>query len=123
PFCRGRVDSCTIQPETCMSADAATENEKPDDFALADDPEAARHRYLLERFWTSARGFWGRDGKRIAWILTVGLIVLVILELGVSYGINRWNRLFFDALDNCDADTARAQGLNFPVLAAVSVAL
>jgi len=105
-----------------MSADAASQNDHDDDFELADDPQAARHRYLLERFWTSARGFWGRDGQPVAWVLTIGLIVLVVLELGVSYGINRWNRLFFDALENRDAATAWAQGLIFPVLAAVSVA-
>jgi vitamin B12/bleomycin/antimicrobial peptide transport system ATP-binding/permease protein len=89
-----------------------------------DDARRARRRHLVRRFWQSAQGFWSRaGGTRIAWILAVGLIVIVVLEIVVQYGINQWNRLFFDALEKRDSNAALVQGLIFPVLAALSVGL
>ena len=89
-----------------------------------DDARRARRRHLVRRFRQSAKGFWSRDGgTRIAWILAVALIVIVVLEIVVQYGINQWNRLFFDALEKRDSNAALVQGLIFPVLAAISVGL
>ncbi len=89
-----------------------------------DDARRARRRHLVRRFWQSGKGFWSREGGvRIAWVLTVTLVVVVVLEIVVQYGINQWNRLFFDALEKRDSNAALVQGLIFPVLAAVSVGL
>ncbi len=114
-----------------MSAKAAVK--KPadgpdDDFELAFEqyePEHDRRKRLVKRFWRSASGFWkpAAGGTRLAWILTIALIAVVVLEIAVQYGINRWNRLFFDALENRDAGAALVQGLIFPALAAASVGL
>src|SRR6266508_3866511 len=106
-----------------MSADADTTNDEEYSEPTPDEAEALRIRHLVRRFWASARGFWGREGERIAWILTIGLLILLVLELIISFSINRWNRVFFDALENRDAATAWAQRLLFPVLAAISVSL
>ena len=72
---------------------------------LEDDPELspeeqeeARRAYLLQRFWISGRGFWGRGGGRWAWAFTVGLFVLIVANLIIQYRINVWNRSIFDAL-------------------------
>jgi putative ATP-binding cassette transporter len=62
-----------------------------------------RRRYLLRRFWLSAKGYWGRNGRRLAWPLSLGLLALVVLQVGVQYGINVWNRKIFDALEKKDA--------------------
>jgi hypothetical protein len=46
----------------------------------ADDPqilEQVRRRYLLWRFWLSAKGFWGRNGTRLAWAFSGGLLAHV----------------------------------------------
>jgi vitamin B12/bleomycin/antimicrobial peptide transport system ATP-binding/permease protein len=88
------------------------------------EAEHARRRRLVKRFWKSASGFWKREGGlRLAWILTVALVAIVVLEVVVQYGINRWNREFFDALEKRDGNAALVQGLIFPVLAALSVGL
>src|SRR4051812_11960094 len=41
-----------------------------------EDLENARRRYLLRRWWLSAKGFWGRNGDRLAWPLSIGLLIL-----------------------------------------------
>jgi hypothetical protein len=51
----------------------------------------------------SARGFWGAAGGRLAWVLTGGLLVVIILKLSFEYGINLWNRAIFDAIEKRDA--------------------
>jgi vitamin B12/bleomycin/antimicrobial peptide transport system ATP-binding/permease protein len=68
-----------------------------------EDLDSLRRRYLLRRFWLSAKGFWGRNGTRWAWPLAFGLLALVVLQVGVQYGINVWNRKIFDALEKKDA--------------------
>ncbi|WP_420738264.1 ABC transporter ATP-binding protein/permease [Bradyrhizobium japonicum] len=69
-----------------------------------EEAEQIRRHYLLKRFWISAKGFWGAAGGRLAWVLTGGLLVLIILQLSFQYGINLWNRAIFDAIERRDAD-------------------
>ena len=68
-----------------------------------EEAEQARKDYLLTRFWISARGFWGKNGDRLAGLFAVGLLMLIVLNVGVQYGINVWNREIFDALEKRDA--------------------
>ena len=77
---------------------------------------------LVARFWASARGYWGRDSRR-AWALTIGLIFLVAGTLAVGLVLNRWNKWFFDALEQRNAAELLRQGLIFVPLAASSVAM
>ena len=67
--------------------------------------DSVRRSYLLRRFWLSAKGFWSRHGGRLAWLLSFGLLALVVLQVGVQYSINLWNRYIFDALEKKDAAT------------------
>jgi vitamin B12/bleomycin/antimicrobial peptide transport system ATP-binding/permease protein len=87
------------------------------------DVQRESRRLLVRRFWTSARGFWGRAGRRGAWLLTLALLILIALQIFVQYRINVWNRSIFDALQARDADAVLFQALLFPALAAASVAL
>ena len=64
-----------------------------------EEAEQIRRDYLLKRFWISAKGFWGVAGGRLAWVLTGGLLVLIILQLSFQFGINLWNRAIFDAIE------------------------
>lgn len=65
----------------------------------------ARKKYLLKRFWISARGYWSRKGDSFAWPLTIGLLALIGINVGFQYGINVWNRSIFDAIEKRDAHT------------------
>ena len=78
---------------------------EPDPELSPEEVEEARKDYLLTRFWISARGFWGKNGDRLAWILSMGLLVLIVANVGFQYGINVWNRAIFDAIEKRDSAT------------------
>src|SRR5262249_20361377 len=78
---------------------------EPDKAMSPEEAERARKRYLLKRFWVTARGFWGKSGVRIAWVASIGLLLLIILLVAVQYGINIWNRNIFDAIEKRDSTT------------------
>src|SRR5260370_1051788 len=76
-----------------------------DPYLSPEDAEQARKDYLLTRFWISARGFWGTGGDRLAWIFSIGLVILIVTNVGFQYGINIWNRAIFDAIEKRDSAT------------------
>lgn len=78
---------------------------EPDPEQSPEEAEQARKDYLLTRFWISARGFWARNGDRLAWPFSIGLGVLIVLTVGFQYGINVWNRAIFDAIEKREAST------------------
>jgi vitamin B12/bleomycin/antimicrobial peptide transport system ATP-binding/permease protein len=78
---------------------------EPDPEMTPEEVEEARRSYLLTRFWISARGFWSRNGDRLAWPLSVGLFILIVGNVGLQYGINVWNRAIFDGIEKRDAAT------------------
>src|SRR5580658_8145335 len=86
------------------------------------DPQQS-DRAKLVRFWASARGFWRGKSAMIAWPLTVGLVVIAVLQLAVQYRLNYWNRDFFNALARRDGDTLWHQVTLFAPLAIISVGL
>lgn len=64
---------------------------------------ASHRKKLLLRFWSSARGFWNiRQGDRHALWMSMGLLILILAQLGFNYGINIWNRSLFDAVEGKD---------------------
>ncbi|UDL87343.1 ABC transporter ATP-binding protein/permease [Mesorhizobium sp. PAMC28654] len=78
---------------------------EPDPELTAEETEQARKKYLLRRFWISGRGYWGRHGDKLGWPLTIGLLILIGVNVGFQYGINVWNRAIFDAIEKRDAHT------------------
>jgi putative ATP-binding cassette transporter len=96
---------------------------EPDPEMSAEEVEQARKDYLLTRFWISARGFWAKNGDRLAWILTIGLFVLIVANVGFQYGINVWNRAIFDAIEKRDSATVFYLSAVFFPLAIGSVLL
>lgn len=85
--------------------------------------EEARRKYLLTRFWISARGYWSRNGDRLAWVCSVGLLLLLSMNVAFQYGINVWNRQIFDAIEQRNASTVYHLAGIFPFLVLGSVAL
>jgi len=78
---------------------------EPDPELSPEEAEEARKDYLLTRFWISARGYWGRGGDRLAWVFTIGLLILIVANVGFQYGINVWNRSIFDAIEKRESAT------------------
>src|SRR5476649_1828728 len=81
-----------------------------------EEAEEARRDYLLTRFWISARGYWGKNGGRLAWVFSIGLLLLIVANVGFQYGINVWNRAIFDGIEKRDAATVLyLTGIFFPL--------
>ena len=78
---------------------------EPDPELSPEEAEQARKDYLLTRFWISAKGFWGKGGDRLAWMFSIGLLILIVTNVGFQYGINVWNRAIFDAIEKRDSAT------------------
>jgi putative ATP-binding cassette transporter len=85
--------------------------------------EEVRRRFLLGRFWLSAKGFWSRNGGKLAWPLSIGLLVLILINLAIQYGINVWNRQIFDSLEKKDSATVFHLIALFIPLAAAGVVI
>ena len=96
---------------------------EPEPELTPEEAEAARKRYLLTRFWISARGYWGRKGDRLAIPYSAGLLVLIVGTVGFQYGINVWNRSIFDAIEKRDAGAVYHLTAIFFPLAVGSVVL
>lgn len=88
-----------------------------------EEAEQARKKYLLTRFWISARGYWTRHGDKLAWPCTIALLALICINVGFQYGINVWNRAIFDALEQRNADTVYYLSAVFLPLVFGSIAL
>ena len=69
----------------------------------------------LKRFWATAREYWKPGRAQLAWPLTISLGAVVLASLAITYGLNLWNRHFFDALQAKNTSVALHQGLLFPV--------
>ncbi|MBX4862638.1 ATP-binding cassette domain-containing protein [Rhizobium leguminosarum bv. viciae] len=95
----------------------------PDPELTPEEAEQARKRYLLRRFWISARRYWGRGGDKLAWPCTIGLLTLICMNVGFQYGINLWNRAIFDALEQHNARTVYVLSVVFLPLALGTAAL
>jgi putative ATP-binding cassette transporter len=55
---------------------------------------------VARAYFRIARGFWGGPTRRRAWFLITGVLVFALANLAAALGVNRWNRFFFDAIEN-----------------------
>src|SRR5262249_20418079 len=86
-----------------------------------EDNDRLRRGYLLSRFWQAARGFWSGHRRTVAWSLTGGLLLGVLLNIAASYGMNLWHRPLFDALQNKNGQPVLFLSFVYFVLLAASV--
>lgn len=103
--------------------DAAPDETKSPAELTPEQAEQAQRAYLLKRFWISARGFWGRDGDKLAWFCSIALLALIGFNVSFQYGINVWNRRLFDAVEQRNAAQVYWLGVLFPPLVIGSVFL
>ena len=75
----------------------------------------------LRSFWRLAGGFWGRGEPLISWLFCAVLLLIVLLALAASYGMNVWYRVIFDALQSRELNTVLSLSLLYLPLLAGSV--
>src|SRR5579872_4775605 len=76
-----------------------------------------RPRGTVRAYWKLAGGYWRGPTAAQAWSLTVLSFVLVVGNIAVQYGINRWNRAFFNALQRHEQSFVYQAMLLFVALA------
>ena len=62
-------------------------------------------RKVFRDFFVLAAGWWTGATARRAWFLTAALAACLIVNVGINFAVNTWNRRFFDALENTDTPT------------------
>ncbi|QCK85065.1 ABC transporter ATP-binding protein/permease [Phreatobacter aquaticus] len=62
-------------------------------------PETAPARARAREFFRVALGFWTGETRLRAWILTGLVLTLAGLQIIAQVGLNAWQRMFFDALE------------------------
>lgn len=77
--------------------------------------------YLLARYWQAALGFWREDARHTAWLLTMAVFSIALLNLGLGLLLNIWNRVMFDGLDNRNMSTVVFQSIIFLPLVLASL--
>jgi vitamin B12/bleomycin/antimicrobial peptide transport system ATP-binding/permease protein len=85
--------------------------------------EETRRRNLLRRFWLTAALFWSSQQRSVAWALSAGLLLIIVLLLCAAYAMNAWNRAMFDGLQNRDAAAVGWLSIVYFAILAISVAL
>ena len=63
-------------------------------------------------------GFWTGEGAARAWLLTLGLFVLLLLSTSATIAMNHWNRWFFDSLESRDVPALGRAVLMFAIIIA-----
>ena len=58
-----------------------------------------------QRFLHLASGFWSGKTRAHAWLLTSAILFFLFANLGAAIAVNRWNKFFFDALEQKDTET------------------
>jgi vitamin B12/bleomycin/antimicrobial peptide transport system ATP-binding/permease protein len=94
-------------------------NQAADISESGESREPAGH--LLRRFWQSAAMFWLRPTDRMAWTLSGGLLLIIVLLVCAAYAMNLWNRAIFDALQNKDGTMVAKLSAIYVFLLALSV--
>lgn len=74
------------------------------------------------KFLSGALGYWTGPERRTAWFWTGAALVLLLANLAVNVGINRWNKWFFDALEAKDGGTLRLALMTIVALVAAGAA-
>lgn len=77
--------------------------------------------FVAWRFLVFMGQFWRSKTRKIAILLTLGLVASVLLNIALQYGINRWNRYFFDAIGAKDVENVSTAVGIFIVLALIAI--
>ncbi|WP_107340442.1 ABC transporter ATP-binding protein/permease [Agrobacterium pusense] len=117
----GKNGAGKVHVENAADEPLPPEEIGPAEGLTPEEAEKARKKYLLKRFWISARGFWSRRGDGLAWPFSIGLLVMIGINVAFQYGVNVWNRGIFDAIEKRDASTVYFLASIFPPLVLGSV--
>lgn len=112
-----------VAPKAGLPADAADPASDTAADARRRPDKRPTSRGTVRIYWRLAGGYWRGPTARQAWSLTGVTFALVILNIGVQYGINKWNAYFFDGLERHQSNIVLGAIGIFALLAFASSAL
>ena len=77
---------------------------------VEETPKAA---FRFRRFFALVSGFWRGPTARMAWLMTLAIAAGVVFNIGLQYALNRWNKTFFDAVSDRNADAKVKPAFSF----------
>jgi putative ATP-binding cassette transporter len=96
-------------------------NETGEEDEDPEELERLKRKYMVLRFWQTARRFWTDPHSSVAWALTGGVLTVVLVNLAAAYAMNVWNRNIFDALEKKDAGAVITLSGVYVVILVISV--
>jgi len=81
-------------------------------------PDERANSSRSQRFLRLSLGFWSGETRAQAWFLTVAILFFILANLGAALAVNRWNKFFFDALEQRDTKTV-VLGLGYILILAL----
>ena len=96
-------------------------NETGEETEDPEELERLKRKYMVLRFWQTAKRFWTDPRSTVAWLLTGGVLAVVLVNLAAAYAMNVWNRNIFDALEKKDAGAVLTLSGIYVVILVISV--
>jgi putative ATP-binding cassette transporter len=62
--------------------------------------ESVRKGVLISRFIQLASGYWQGKSRTVAWVLSTGFLICLVVNTFMALAINRWSKGFFDSLSS-----------------------
>jgi putative ATP-binding cassette transporter len=62
--------------------------------------ESVRKGVLISRFIQLATGYWQGKSRTVAWVLSTGFLICLVVNTFMALAINRWSKGFFDSLSS-----------------------
>ncbi len=75
---------------------------------------------LIRRFVLLASGFWRGRSRGAAWLLSLGFLACLVVNVFVALAVNRWSKGFFDALQARQSDGIIQSIFQLAILGAVT---
>jgi putative ATP-binding cassette transporter len=75
---------------------------------------------LIRRFILLACGFWRGRSRGAAWLLSLGFLACLVVNVFVALAVNRWSKGFFDALQARQSDGVIQSIFQLAILGAVT---
>src|SRR6185295_6624678 len=100
---RAEADAAAIEESGPVDKKIEELNETGDEDEDPEELERLKRKYMVLRFWQTAKRFWTDPHSGVAWALTGAVLGVVLVNLAAAYAMNVWNRNIFDALEKKDA--------------------
>ena len=100
---KAEADAAEMEESAPVDKKIEELNETGEEDEDPEELERLKRKYMVLRFWQTARRFWTDPRSTIAWMLTGAVFAVVLVNLAASYAMNVWNREIFDALEKKNA--------------------